>query len=100
MLPVELLVENFPDKVPTVIVEPVVAATDGFFSFTLPAPVLSVVTWPTTVPPIETSSVVLAARPVTVRDSDVLPLSVFDRNVADPVALPAESVSSADNVVW
>ena len=78
---------------------PDVAATVGFFNFTVPAPVLSVVTWPTTIPPIETSKVLFAVRPDTVRDSDVLPFSVFDLKVAVPVAAPAESVSCAVKVV-
>jgi len=98
-LPPELLVPNVPDNVPTVIVEPELIVRAAFFSFTVPEPLLLVVTWPTTVPFTVTSSVLFAAPPVTVTDNFVCPECVFDLNIAVPVAVPVESVSCAVSFV-
>jgi hypothetical protein len=44
--------------------------------------------------------VLLAVTPDTDTDSDVLPFAVYDLKVAEPVAVPVESVSGAFNVVF
>ena len=84
-----LLDANVPLSVPTVTVDPAETlvgksvgsacsvSVGSLDNTNEPAPVSSVVSWPTKVSSIDTSSVVLAAAPVTLTENFVTPLSLL-----------------------